>query len=217
MQATVTIRSVAVGICLTTYTYAALVVVIPTLAAFLLELYLVMPLHAYLHGVSEPYTMYFLQDWTLGVLYIRIAMRIVTARPESRVARALNAIVDKGWLRPDARLATRAFILPSCVVAVLALVAPLPLAWLAEHFYLGGGDDASASAQRIAYPALLAVSVAAYAVAVAVRVARRWRRRIRDEVYLIGERLHNYGEKRQQQGSGRGGSHSVAVGRRLEA
>ena len=32
--------------------------------------------------------------------------------------------------------------------------------------------------------------------AVAQRGLRKWKGRIRDEVYLIGERLHNFGESR---------------------
>lgn len=219
LQAARTLKSIAISTLLTTYTYTALVILIPTLLAFLLELYVVMPLHAYHHGVAEPYTMYFLQDWTLGILYLRIAVRIITAYPDARPARAIAAIVEKGWLRPNARLATRAFILPSCVVAGLALVAPIPLAWLAERFYFASeAERASACAQRFAYPALLATGLGLYIVSALVDVARKWRRRIRDEAYLIGERLHNYGERRQQDlHSGSGGPHSVASGRRLEA
>lgn len=41
--------------------------------------------------------------------------------------------------------------------------------------------------------ALGALGFAAYAIGVAFR---GWRQRIRDEVYLIGERLHNFGERK---------------------
>jgi len=207
---------VSKNILVATYTYTALIIIIPTLLAAILELYLVMPLHAYLHGVSEPYTMYFLQDWTLGVLYLRIGVRFITAYPDSRTARALRAIIEKGWLTPNARLATRAFILPSCVVAGMALVAPLPFAWFAQRYSFAADNDvASKIAQRFAYPVLLAAGLGFYILSLVVRVACKWRRRIRDEVYLIGERLHNYGEKRQQQVTTASGAHLVGVGRRL--
>ena len=31
-----------------------------------------------------------------------------------------------------------------------------------------------------------------------------WRRKIRDEVYLIGERLHNFGDGKRANGKGKG-------------
>lgn len=47
---------------------------------------------------------------------------------------------------------------------------------------------------RYAYPAVFAVGCVACAIYGAYLLVERWRRSVRDEVYLIGERLHNHGE-----------------------
>jgi len=47
---------------------------------------------------------------------------------------------------------------------------------------------------RYAYPGLMASVLATYCAVLLKRQIGVWRVRIRDEVYLIGERLHNFGE-----------------------
>jgi E3 ubiquitin-protein ligase MARCH6 len=49
-------------------------------------------------------------------------------------------------------------------------------------------------AYRYAYPGLMAGILASYCAFLLKRQTGVWRARIRDEVYLIGERLHNFGE-----------------------
>lgn len=49
---------------------------------------------------------------------------------------------------------------------------------------------------RYAYPVCAAQGLAVLGTLEVIRAARRWRGRIRDEVYLVGERLHNFGEKK---------------------
>lgn len=74
------------------------------------------------------------------------------------------------------------------------------------------GNDALARMEaerlvfRYAYPAVLGLAIQCLGVWALVGVLRGWRQRIRDEVYLIGERLHNFGERKGSAGHGVGRS-----------
>lgn len=179
------------------YTYFSFAFLLPSLFSLLLEFYIVIPLHTYFSSPFDRHIIHFIQDWTLGVLYVKMAGRLILWYAPSRPADALQAIVRHGWLNPDVRLATRSFIFPASLLMGLALTLPLVLGWLANTLLFDStGPAFQAQVYRYSYPTVLALAillVLSYLVGVAFR---GWRQRIRDEVYLIGERLHNFGERR---------------------
>lgn len=185
------------------YTYASFAFLLPALFALVMEVYLVIPLHTYFGG-GERHIIHFIQDWTLGVLYVKMVGRLILWNRRSRPAEALRAIVRQGWLNPDIRLATRSFIFPSTVLMCGVLFVPLPLGWLANKVYFAyhnqlGEPDASmmqSCIYRYSYPAVLGLGMLAGFLYLLGLALKGWRQRIRDEVYLIGERLHNFGERR---------------------
>jgi hypothetical protein len=94
------------------------------------------------------------------------------------------------------------------------LLTPVPLGWIAEHticmFSLLHSDypgrlkltnlvrnspqETIVAIYRFSYPVVLFLAltlVAAYGV---YRVWNNWKTKLRDEVYLIGEQLHNHAE-----------------------
>ena len=184
------------------YFYGAFIILLPSLFALLMESYLLIPLHTYFSASSSPplHTIHFIQDWTLGVLYLKMAARIVLWRANTRPAIALRAIVTgprHGWFNPDIRLATRAVILPATVVMAAALTVPLGFGWVANQIVMRGQrDEFSTAVYRYAYPAVAGLGCALGLGLQLVNAVRLWRGKIRDEVYLIGERLHNFGEKK---------------------
>ena len=178
------------------YALTAFAVVLPGLFAFLIELYVVIPMHTYV-AAEEKHVIHLVQDWTLGVLYVKIAGGFILWHSNSRPARALIAITRHGWLRPDIGLATRFFILPATVAMVFAIIAPLCLAWLAITLRLNDLAGLSQSdVYRYSYPTVLITCANAGLIYLFDSMVKRWRQTIRDEVYLIGERLHNLGESR---------------------
>lgn len=185
------------------YTYVSFAFLLPALFALVMEVYLVIPLHTYFGG-GERHIIHFIQDWTLGVLYVKMVGRLILWNRRSRPAEALRAIVRQGWLNPDIRLATRSFIFPSTVLMCGVLFVPLPLGWLANKVYFTyhnqlGEPDASmmqSCIYRYSYPAVLGLGMLAGFLYLLGLALKGWRQRIRDEVYLIGERLHNFGERR---------------------
>jgi E3 ubiquitin-protein ligase MARCH6 len=179
-----------------TYVWAAMIFVIPFLFAIVIELYFLMPLHAYL-GPKEPHVVHLIQDWTLGFLYSRIAARIIFSNRHSRPARAFNAVIRDGYLYPNARIATRCFLLPVLAVWLVAMAVPSSLAWTTSRtMYAGATEQTRNMVWRFSFPAVGLSLVAMWASKEAVRMLTRWRLVVRDEVYLIGERLHNFGEKK---------------------
>ena len=179
------------------YTYGTFFFVLPALFALLLECYVIIPLHTYFGPPQERHTIHFVQDWTLGVLCVKTLGRLVLWYTTSRPAAALRNIVRDGWLYPDARLATRACFLPAMVLMVIALTLPFSLAFLAKAILFQDSEGAvKVTIYRYSYPTILGLGISFVLLGLLRKVFEGWRARIRDEVYLIGERLHNFGEKR---------------------
>ncbi|KAF2003955.1 hypothetical protein P154DRAFT_519561 [Amniculicola lignicola CBS 123094] len=182
------------------YVWTSLIFVIPFLFALLLELYFLMPLHAYL-GPHEPHVVHLIQDWTLGFLYARLAARVLFSNRTSRAARAFAAVITDGYFNPNARLATRCFLLPVTVLFLVAIMVPSVLAFsLNRTLWAGASEVVKARVWRFSFPAVGVVGAAAWAAREGMGGLKRWRGVVRDEVYLIGERLHNFGGERKEGG-----------------
>ena len=179
------------------YAYSTLVIFLPSVFALLSELYVLIPLHTYFYN-DKSHVIYFIQDWTLGVLYVRMARKVISWYPESRLAVALDAVIRDGWLNPDMKLATRAFIIPASAAALLALIGPLPAAYILNATAFRHSTPAvQARMYRYAYPMFLSQLVVVFVLRRLHRQIGVWRANIRDDVYLIGERLHNFKERRK--------------------
>lgn len=217
------IKTVAVRIVKILWTYSAIVLLLPSLFAFLLEFYAILPLHTYF-SPSEPHTIHFVQSWTLGLLYVKLTTRLIQFYPDSRPAASLRLITRDGYLNPDARLATRSFILPASLVLASALFWPWAIAQIAVMTILRDlNEESQTLVYRYVYPVVLAAVGAGYLLYLLALGVKGWRMRIRDEVYLIGERLHNFGERKATggvgsgTGTGNGNGNEVLAGiRRIE-
>ncbi|KAI9781682.1 MAG: hypothetical protein M1835_004256 [Candelina submexicana] len=178
------------------YVYSAFTLLLPSLLACLMEAYLIIPLHTYLVP-GEQHIVHFVQDWTLGVLYLKISGRFLLWHNNSRPAYALRAIVRNGWSNPDAAIATRCFVTPALMLASLAFGLPLVLGWIANHTVFAGlHPELQARIYRFCYPAVAVVLLGMVLGWGMSFCLTSWRLRIRDEAYLIGERLHNFGERK---------------------
>jgi E3 ubiquitin-protein ligase MARCH6 len=181
------------------YVWVSLIFAIPFLCAVLIELYFLMPLHAYL-GPSEPHVVHLIQDWTLGFLYSRLAARVIFANRHSRPAQAFTQVVQHGYLYPNAKIATRCFVLPVLALFTIAITIPASVAVLTNYTLFRGATEAARNqVWRYSFPVVGLMLVATLAGRVLARIVTRWRLVVRDEVYLIGERLHNFGEKKAPQ------------------
>ncbi|KXT02682.1 hypothetical protein AC578_1157 [Pseudocercospora eumusae] len=144
-------------------------------------------------------------DYALGFLYLRIALRAITSTPTSRAAEAVRRITADGYFNPDVRLATRFFILPITLLSITLLTAPLGLANALLNFLTWASitlpETMVITINRYSYPITAGWILFILGSSEVMKATGRWRARIRDEVYLVGERLHNFGEKRPPVGS----------------
>jgi E3 ubiquitin-protein ligase MARCH6 len=164
-------------------------------------------------AAAPVHTIRVVQTWTIGLLYLKLAMRITnTWFRGSRVSNAARAVLRRGWLDPDASILTRSFVVPGLAIWLAAVATPLLVAKLtiadgfAETVIRDYGmapayappdralyDACVVLIYRMSFPLVSLAIAGALAVWSAVGVFRSWQVRIRDEAYLIGERLHNFG------------------------
>ncbi|KAK2013602.1 hypothetical protein LZ32DRAFT_255225 [Colletotrichum eremochloae] len=199
------------------YAYTILLIVFPLILTALMELYCLIPLHTYMYPptpyiagtnnngqfkdgivVSNQHTARVIQSWTLGLLYVKLGARAITSLYEgTRMAQAVRAVLRRGWLQPDVLVLTRAFVVPGLLIGGLAIFAPpYAVGWMESHGVLGTPGPAPHELKmiyRLSYPAAAFSALAAMAFWSIVGVFNNWKARIRDEAYLIGERLHNFG------------------------
>ncbi|KIW59480.1 hypothetical protein PV05_03927 [Exophiala xenobiotica] len=183
--------------------------VLPFVLSLILELYIHIPLVTYMawhrkgsspgdaatinHHIA---TIFILQSWVIGLLYSRLLYRqfLLHMGPGSRISTTLYAITRNGVLKPDVRLASRAFVLPVTVVCLALLGGPL---FYAKAIIMIAGiqdQEVKIRLYRFAYPSALGLLVTWLGMLGVKQQVASWRARIRDEVYLIGERLHNFSE-----------------------
>ncbi|KAF5002585.1 hypothetical protein FGRMN_269 [Fusarium graminum] len=200
------------------YAYFFLLIVFPLLVSGLMELYLAIPLHTYMYpptaasvqasreGGPEAsrHTVRVIQAWTLGLLYLKLIARMITSMfPDTRLAIAIQTVLRGGWTQPDIGVLTRAFILPGLAFAGAAIFGPPAITGaLIKHNIISGiesGENELVEAARLAiiyrhsYPAVALTALLIKNTIGLVKVFNGWSARIRDEAYLIGERLHNFG------------------------
>lgn len=189
------------------YVGCLLLLVLPLTLATVLELYLLMPLHTLSTDIEKTvtskvgptkHTIHLVQDWTLGLLLSRIVVKLIIQAPNSLLHRAYREVIAKrGAWNPSARLATRYFVLPFSLLAAVVIAGPFALAQVFNKtVYAADPEVVKILMSRLVYPLCSGAVAAVYAGMALARATERWRGRIRDEIYLIGERLHNFGERK---------------------
>ncbi|EXJ53926.1 hypothetical protein A1O7_09262 [Cladophialophora yegresii CBS 114405] len=189
-------------------------VVLPFVMALITELYIHIPLFDVLELVNREKvqdisastpatskrlpgaTIFILQSWTIGLLYLKLLLRVLThaTEPTSRPARALRAITRNGILQADVPLASRAFVLPVTTVCLVLLVCPLSFMKLVITVFRVHETEKQMRMYRFAYPLFLWMMVNYVGAMFMKTKVEKWRVMVRDEVYLLGERLHNFQE-----------------------
>ncbi|KAG0161551.1 hypothetical protein PDIDSM_9085 [Penicillium digitatum] len=171
------------------------IILLPSLFALLTELYVLIPAHT-LFGDRESHVVHVVQDWALGVLYVQMAIKLTVWQPRSWMAAAVNSVFQDGWLKPNASLATRALVLPIILFTAAAVTLPLLFGFIMRWTIFYSHVGVQPNIYRYAYPTTLLIVLSIWMVNLLLRQVAVWRTNIRDEVYLIGERLHNFSEKR---------------------
>ena len=179
------------------YTYIVLWIVIAFSFSLLLHFYILGPISMIWYSDGGPHTIHATESLVIGIQLVRVMMSLLNWDPDSRGSRALHAIFEEGYSNPKPALANRYLFLPTLVMSAIALWGPVCAAWIFNRvFYAAEDEKRRILVQVTSYPVTLTLVLAFWAVHLLMRATSRWRMRIRDEVFLIGERLHNYGEKK---------------------
>ncbi|KAI8627295.1 hypothetical protein F5Y19DRAFT_174685 [Xylariaceae sp. FL1651] len=192
--------------CKLAYTYTMLLLVFPILTTVLVEIYVLIPLHTYMYsmgtesalrldGHRDGHTVRVIQAWTLGILYLKLGSRALTLYG-GRPAQAVRAVLRRGWLEPDVGVLTRAFVIPGVIASTIMIFMPPVFAWVVLSWTFDDTTEVSYEMQvfayRLAYPLTAVFWAGLFAIRRLFRILEGWQVRIRDEAYLMGERLHNF-------------------------
>lgn len=187
------------------YVYGFGILVIPGLFALLMEAYIIIPIHTYF-ATDQQLIVHFIQDWTLGVLYMKLMARLLLWNNDEPWGVAMQQMMRDGYMTPNVRVATRSFILPIAGSMILAALLPLTMAFTVGKLFRtslclqanqvhGLPPDAQTKMYRYSYPLTILLALNVFALCMMWRISKRWVQRVRDDVYLVGEQLHNFGDE----------------------
>lgn len=118
-----------------------------------------------------------------------------------------HQVVRDGYLRPNRGLANRAVFAPLLLAMTVLFGGPMLLAaaldaiTTAQLSILGFTRLQSVLLYRYSYPACALVGIVALLGTRVLRATTEWRDEVKSEMYLLGSKLHNWGETRPAAGS----------------
>ncbi|KAF4119395.1 E3 ubiquitin-protein ligase MARCH6 [Geosmithia morbida] len=196
------------------YAYTFILFICPLVLSALVELYINMPLHTLMNPPSARdftgqtghghHKIRIIEAWTLGLLYQRLAAKMISSLYyHSRFCMAMRAVLRRGWLDPDIGILTRAFVIPGTAFSLVAVLGPAALANLVESQFASllssgnGGHGPKEMASRVirhrqAYPFVAVLAMLTRHFVVMKGGFDTLKAQVRDDAYLMGERLQNY-------------------------
>ncbi|CAL1715156.1 unnamed protein product [Somion occarium] len=109
-------------------------VVIPTLVALVVELYIVLPVrHAY--NPDMELRIRIVDMWALGLLYSKIALRAHRVQADGLLAHGIEQIKRNGWSHPDPLRATKEVIVPITFGLLSMILVPPLIIWFIHRAF----------------------------------------------------------------------------------
>uniref|UniRef100_A0A3P8QUF3 E3 ubiquitin-protein ligase MARCHF6 n=1 Tax=Astatotilapia calliptera TaxID=8154 RepID=A0A3P8QUF3_ASTCA len=180
-----------------------LAVVIPLLLGLLFELVIVAPLRVPL--VQTP-LFYPWQDWALGVLHAKIIAAITLMGPQWWLKTVIEQVYANGIRNIDLHFIVRRLAAPVICVLLLCLCLPYTVSKGVTPL-LGVQPEMQTLVERRIYPFLLMVFILLAILSFQIRQFKRLYEHIKNDKYLVGQRLVNY-ERKTEPCCGIGGAYS---------
>ncbi|TFY83645.1 hypothetical protein EWM64_g363 [Hericium alpestre] len=178
-----------------TYMSVFLGVVIPILFALVVELYIVLPIRFLVTPTMVPHIR-IVDMWALGVIYVKIALRVHRVRPNRRLAAGIFFIRTLGWTNPRPLTATKLVIAPVIAWLLGMLFGPaLVVLGLQRWFHLQ--LDGKFIFMHV-YPGIFAVAGFARMMMTVYGILFSWSQSIRDKEFLVEMRLRNYEQEAKE-------------------
>ncbi|XP_054841068.1 E3 ubiquitin-protein ligase MARCHF6 [Eublepharis macularius] len=171
--------------------------VVPLLLGLLFELVIVAPLRV---PLDQTPLFYPWQDWALGVLHAKIIAAITLMGPQWWLKTVIEQVYANGIRNIDLHFIIRKLAAPVISVLLLSLCVPYIIASGVVPL-LGVTAEMQNLVQRRIYPFLLMVVVLMGILSFQVRQFKRLYEHIKNDKYLVGQRLVNYERKAGKQGT----------------
>ncbi|XP_044736435.1 E3 ubiquitin-protein ligase MARCHF6 isoform X2 [Chrysoperla carnea] len=168
--------------------------VIPLLFGLLLELVVVVPLRVPLHQTP---VCFIWQDWALGVLYTKIACAITMMGPDWKLRTAIERAYRDGLRDMDLIFITRELAAPVIICFGLALAVPYVIAHSIVPLIVTNAQLQILIVRRL-YPFLLLIAMLSGVVTLQIRQFKKLYEHIKNDKYLVGQRLVNYDHRRNR-------------------
>lgn len=178
--------------CKTLVASALLIGLVPLLFGVLLEVVVIIPLRV---PVYQTPVLFIWQDWALGVLYTKIACAVTMMGPEWFLRAAIERVYRDGIRDMDLRVVVGDIAAPVVTCFGLALAVPYVLAYSVAPLFVANVQLRNVVARRI-YPFLLLVGVSSVILTLQIRQFRKLYEHIKNDKYLVGQRLVNYDHRR---------------------
>ncbi|XP_076293390.1 membrane-associated ring finger (C3HC4) 6 [Lasioglossum baleicum] len=172
-----------------------LIGLIPLLFGLLLELVVVVPLRVPL--VQNP-ILFIWQDWALGVLYTKIATAITMMGPDWRIRMAIERAYNDGIREIDLKFIVTELAAPVICCSGLALAVPYAVAYGIVPLLITNLQTQILIARHL-YPFLLMVNLVCMIIYFQIRQFKKFYEHIKNDKYLVGQRLVNYEHRNKSQ------------------
>lgn len=166
--------------------------VIPLLFGLLLELVVIVPLRVPVHQTP---VLFIWQDWALGVLYTKIACGVTMMGPDWFLRAAIERAYRDGIRDMQLGFIFKELAAPVIISCGLALTVPYVTAYSLVPLLVSNIQLRNLIARRL-YPFLLLVGVAGVVITLQIRQFRKLYEHIKNDKYLVGQRLVNYDHRR---------------------
>ncbi|XP_028171892.1 E3 ubiquitin-protein ligase MARCH6 [Ostrinia furnacalis] len=174
---------------------AALLGLVPLMFGLLLELVLVIPLRV---PLEQSPVLFVWQDWALGVLYTKIVCALTMMGPDWAMRRAIEKAYRDGIREMDLKFILTEVAAPIVCWLGLALAVPYAFAHSVAPLVVTSAAQRNLLARRV-YPALLLCCVLCALTVFQIRQFRKLYEHIKNDKYLVGQRLVNYDHRRHKQ------------------
>lgn len=170
--------------------------IIPLLFGLLLELVVIIPLRVPIHQTP---VLFIWQDWALGVLYTKIACAITMMGPDWRLRVAIERAYRDGIRDMQLGFVFRELAVPVIVSFGLALAVPYVIAYSIVPVFVSSAHVRNLIGRRL-YPCLLLIGVGVVGAAFQIKQFKKLYEHIKNDKYLVGQRLVNYDHRRAKIG-----------------
>ncbi|XP_041768912.1 E3 ubiquitin-protein ligase MARCHF6 [Anopheles merus] len=186
--------SIGTSYALAMFVFVLMLGVIPLMFGLLLELVVVIPLRV---PPDQTPVLFLWQDWALGVLYTKIACALTLMGPDWALKRAIEQAYRDGLRDINLNFIVRELGIPVITCFGLALAVPYVIAHSILPVFFPNPLTRTLISRQI-YPFFLLIAFVIGILVLQVRQFRKLYVAIKNDKYLVGQRLVNYDHQRKK-------------------